>query len=49
MAEKFFNDEQALLASGEPLIEQEEIAFDKVSNSKPRHSYFQDSAARFAR
>jgi len=33
MAEKFFNDEQALLASGEPLIDCEEIAFDKISGT----------------
>src|SRR4051794_26082430 len=33
MAEKFFNDEQALLASGKPLIDCEEIAFDKVSGT----------------
>jgi PAS domain S-box-containing protein len=30
MAEKFFNDEQALIKSGEPLINREEIAFDKT-------------------
>jgi PAS domain S-box-containing protein len=28
MAEKFFNDEQALIRSGEPLINREEVAFD---------------------
>jgi two-component system, NtrC family, sensor kinase len=33
MAEKFFNDEQALLASGKPLIDCEEIAFDKISGT----------------
>jgi len=33
MAEKFFNDEQALLASGQPLIDCEEIAFDKISGT----------------
>ncbi len=31
MAEKFFNDEQALIQSGEPLIDCEEIAFDKIT------------------
>jgi len=30
MAEKFFSDEQALLKSGKPLIDHEEIAFDKT-------------------
>lgn len=30
MAEKFFNDEQALIRSGVPLINHEEIAFDKT-------------------
>jgi PAS domain S-box-containing protein len=30
MAEKFFNDEQALIKSGKPLIDAEEIAFDKT-------------------
>ena len=30
MAEKFFADEQALIQSGEPLIDREEIAFDKT-------------------
>jgi PAS domain S-box-containing protein len=30
MAEKFFNDEQALIQSGVPLINHEEIAFDKT-------------------
>src|SRR5688500_16723865 len=30
MAEKFFNDEQALIQSGKPLIDCEEIAFDKT-------------------
>ncbi len=30
MAEKFFNDEQALIQSGEPLIDYEEIAFDQT-------------------
>ena len=30
MAEKFFADEQALLKSGKPLIDHEEIAFDKT-------------------
>jgi len=33
MAEKFFNDEQALLASGKPLMDCEEIAFDKISGT----------------
>jgi two-component system NtrC family sensor kinase len=33
MAQKFFNDEQALLASGKPLIDCEEIAFDKISGT----------------
>ena len=33
MAEKFFNDEQALLKSGEPLVDHEELAFDKVSGT----------------
>jgi len=33
MAEKFFNDEQALLASGQPLIDCEEIVFDKLSGT----------------
>jgi len=33
MAEKFFNDEQALLASGKPLIDCEEIVFDKISGT----------------
>ena len=31
MAEKFFADEQALLQSGKPLIDCEELAFDKLS------------------
>ncbi len=31
MAEKFFADEQALIESGEPLIDCEEIAFDKIT------------------
>src|SRR5262245_9546388 len=31
MAEKFFADEQALLKSGKPLIDHEELAFDKLS------------------
>jgi PAS domain S-box-containing protein len=31
MAEKFFNDEQALIQSGKPLIDCEEIAFDKIT------------------
>jgi two-component system, NtrC family, sensor kinase len=31
MAEKFFADEQALLKSGKPLIDHEEIAYDKTS------------------
>jgi PAS domain S-box-containing protein len=30
MAEKFYNDEQALIRSGEPLINLEEVAFDKT-------------------
>ena len=30
MAEKFFADEQALIKSGKPLIDHEEIAFDKT-------------------
>jgi len=30
MAEKFFADEQALIKSGKPLIDREEIAFDKT-------------------
>jgi two-component system, NtrC family, sensor kinase len=30
MAEKFFSDEQALLKSGKPLIDHEEIAYDKT-------------------
>jgi two-component system NtrC family sensor kinase len=30
MAEKFFNDEQALMKSGEPMIGREELAFDKT-------------------
>jgi PAS domain S-box-containing protein len=30
MAEKFFNDEQALIKSGKPLIDAEEIAYDKT-------------------
>jgi PAS domain S-box-containing protein len=30
MAEKFFADEQALIQSGKPLIDHEEIAFDKM-------------------
>jgi len=30
MAEKFFNDEQALIQSGKPLIDCEEIAYDKT-------------------
>src|SRR4029079_15435332 len=33
MAEKFFNDEQALLVPGKPLIDCEEIAFDKISGT----------------
>jgi len=31
MAQKFFSDEQALLKSGKPLIDHEELAFDKLS------------------
>ncbi len=31
MAEKFFKDEQALIQSGQPLIDYEEIAFDQTS------------------
>ena len=30
MAQKFFDDEQALIQSGEPLVNREEIAFDKT-------------------
>jgi two-component system NtrC family sensor kinase len=30
MAEKFFNDEQAMMKSGQPLIDCEEIVFDKI-------------------
>jgi PAS domain S-box-containing protein len=30
MAEKFFNDEQALIKSGKPLIDREEFAYDKT-------------------
>jgi PAS domain S-box-containing protein len=30
MAEKFFNDEQALIQSGEPMLNREEVAFDKT-------------------
>src|SRR6185295_17873427 len=30
MAEKFFADEQALIKSGKPLVDREEIAFDKT-------------------
>jgi two-component system NtrC family sensor kinase len=30
MAEKFYSDEQALIKSGKPLIDHEEIAFDKM-------------------
>src|SRR5262247_11186 len=33
MAEKFFNDEQALLQSGKALINIEELAFDKLSGT----------------
>jgi PAS domain S-box-containing protein len=33
MAEKFYSDEQALLASGKPLIDIEEIAHDKLSGT----------------
>src|SRR5262245_38554455 len=33
MAEKFFADEQALLESGEPLIDHEELALDKLSGT----------------
>jgi two-component system, NtrC family, sensor kinase len=33
MAEKFYNDEQALLKSGIPLIDHEELAFDKLSGT----------------
>jgi PAS domain S-box-containing protein len=32
MAERFFADEQALIQSGKPLIDHEEIAFDKMRN-----------------
>jgi PAS domain S-box-containing protein len=32
MAERFFSDEQALIQTGEPLIDHEEIAFDKMRN-----------------
>ena len=31
MAERFFSDEQALLKSGKPLVDHEEMAFDKTS------------------
>ena len=30
MAEKFYNDEQTMMKSGQPLIDHEEIAYDKV-------------------
>ena len=30
MAEKFFNDEQAMMKSGQPLVDHEEVAFDKM-------------------
>ena len=33
MAEKFYSDEQALLKSGQPLIDIEELAFDKLSGT----------------
>src|SRR5689334_22763291 len=33
MAEKFFHDEQTLLKSGKPLIDHEELAFDKLSGA----------------
>jgi PAS domain S-box-containing protein len=33
MAEKFYADEQALLKSGEPLIDIEELAFDRLSGT----------------
>jgi two-component system, NtrC family, sensor kinase len=33
MAEKFYKDEQALLKSGKPLIDIEELAFDKLSGT----------------
>jgi len=33
MAEKFFADEQALLASGKPLVNCEELVFDKLSGT----------------
>jgi two-component system, NtrC family, sensor kinase len=33
MATKFYNDEQALLKSGQPLIDIEELAFDKLSGT----------------
>ncbi len=33
MAQKFFADEQALLASGKPLVDHEELAFDKLSGT----------------
>ena len=33
MAQKFFSDEQALLASGKPLVDHEELAFDKLSGT----------------
>jgi PAS domain S-box-containing protein len=32
MAERFFADEQALIQSGKPLVDHEEIAFDKMRN-----------------
>jgi len=31
MAEKFFADEQAMMKSGKPLVDHEEIAFDKIA------------------
>jgi PAS domain S-box-containing protein len=31
MAEKFYNDEQTMMKSGKPLIDHEEIAFDKIA------------------
>jgi PAS domain S-box-containing protein len=31
MAEKFYNDEQTMMKSGQPLIDHEEIAYDKIA------------------
>ncbi len=46
MAEKFFNDEQALIKSGEPLIDLEEIAFDKTARHESRDPDLEGAAAR---